>query len=486
VKKWLLLSAAIAALAACASAAAHPLGNFTINRYSRVEPSGGRVYVLYVLDMAEIPTFQARDRLAALGRQRYAAALAHEISRGLQLRAGGRAQPLVELKRELAFPPGQAGLRTTRLEVLYRTPALRSSLPTSLAYVDRNYPGRIGWKEIVMRPADGAQVTGSTAPTSSISRELLAYPKNLLQSPLDVTRAHATLVPGSGDGTAPTLIPARLLESRVGVRNVADGGFASLVNRSDLSLLVILASLGVALFWGAVHALSPGHGKTIVTAYLVGQRGKPRHAIYLGLITTVTHTIGVFSLGAVTLLLSQFVVPDRLYPWLNLVSGLFVVVIGGSVLWARARRRPTHQHHGHDHGHDHAHGHHHHGHHHHGHEHGHSHEPGQAGTAAGPSRRSLIAVGVSGGLLPCPSALVVLLAAISLHRISFGLALISAFSLGLAATISGIGLLAVCAKRVFARIGFDGRLTGLLPAASALVILVAGVLMTLRALPKVG
>jgi ABC-type nickel/cobalt efflux system permease component RcnA len=129
------------------------------------------------------------------------------------------------------------------------------------------------------------------------------------------------------------------------------------------------------------HALSPGHGKTIVTAYLVGQRGTPRHAALLGLIVTVTHTIGVFTLGVVTLLLSRFIVPDQLYPWLNLVSGLLVVAIGASVLRARWLHRRAHAH-DHDHHHHHGHG-------------------------EDLSLRSLFAVGVSGGLLPCPSALVV-------------------------------------------------------------------------------
>ena len=143
---------------------------------------------------------------------------------------------------------------------------------------------------------------------------------------------------------------------------------------------MILASLAAALFWGAAHALSPGHGKTIVTAYLVGQRGTPRHAALLGLIVTITHTIGVFALGLVTLALSQFIVPDRLYPWLNLASGLLVVGIGASVFWARWRHRRAH-----------AHGHHH---------HHHGHVPrSDAGRA---SFRSLLAVGVSGGLAPLP------------------------------------------------------------------------------------
>ena len=171
---------------------------------------------------------------------------------------------------------------------------------------------------------------------------------------------------------------------------------------------------------------------------------------------TVTHTIGVFGLGLVTLALSQFIVPDRLYPWLNLVSGLLVVGIGASVLRARWRHSRQHHHH----------------HHHHG--------------AEDTSFRSLFAVGVSGGLLPCPSALVVLLAAISLHRVAFGLLLILAFSAGLALTITGIGLAAVFARTAFRRVSFDGRLVRLLPAASALVILAAGLAMTLRAVPKVS
>jgi ABC-type nickel/cobalt efflux system permease component RcnA len=188
----------------------------------------------------------------------------------------------------------------------------------------------------------------------------------------------------------------------------------------------------------------------------VGQRGTARHAALLGLIVTVTHTIGVFALGLVTLLLSSFIVPDELYPWLNLVAGLLVVAIGASVLRARWRHRRAH-----------ADGHHH---------HHHEHEL---------SRRSLLAVGVSGGLLPCPSALVVLLGAISLHRVGLGMVLVLAFSVGLALTITGIGLVAVLARRAFRRLSFEGRLVSLLPAASALLILAVGLAMTINALPKV-
>jgi nickel/cobalt exporter len=431
-KRLVLVAVAVGALAWPALAAAHPLGNFTINRFSRIEVSGPRLYVRYVLDMAEIPTYQA----GRIDRRAYA----QRIAANAHLSVDGRQVTLVPLRSALAHPRGAAGLRTTRLEVILAGPAIHGRV--SVSYHDNNYRDRIGWKEIVVGRA-----------TPSTSHELRAYPKDLLQSPLDTTTVTASLAPTAGAAVPPSLSRGATLEAP---DRVADSGFASLVGRSHLSALVILASLGAAFFWGAAHALSPGHGKTIVTAYLVGQRGTPRQAALLGLIVTITHTIGVFALGVVTLALSQLIVPDTLYPWLNLVSGLLVVGIGAAVLRTRLRRR---------------HGHHDHHHHHHD----------QA-----PSLRSLLAVGVSGGLLPCPSALVVLLAAISLHRIAFGLVLILAFSAGLALTITGIGLVAVLARTTFRRVGFDGPLVRLLPAVSALVILAAGLAMTLRAVPNVS
>jgi ABC-type nickel/cobalt efflux system permease component RcnA len=229
----------------------------------------------------------------------------------------------------------------------------------------------------------------------------------------------------------------------------------------------VLVALLVAFFWGAAHAFSPGHGKSIVAAYLVGARGTPRHAVLLGLTVTVTHTIGVFALGLVTLSLSQLIVPEQLYPWLNLVSALLIVAVGLSVL--RWRYREWHHSRAHEHGHAHHH------HHHHGHDH--------PDPALGLKR--LLGVGISGGIIPCPTALVVLLAAISLHRVGYGLVLILAFSFGLAAAMTGIGLVAVTAKRVFRRVDFESRLVRLLPAVSALVVLGLGLAMTARALPKV-
>jgi nickel/cobalt transporter (NicO) family protein len=438
-KKLLVVAALAAGLLAPAAAQAHPLGNFTINRFARVEVAGHRLYVRYVLDLAEIPTYQARQRGIDPG------GYARRLATGLHVTLDGRPASLLPVSHALAFPKGVGGLHTLRLQVILRGPAVEG--PAHLAVRDTNYAGRIGWKEIVV---------GSAA--RSASDELRAYPKSLLQSPLDVTSARGVVAPTND--APPTLLSGKALQAP---DRVADSGFTRLIGRGHLSALVILASLAAALFWGAAHALSPGHGKTIVSAYLVGKRGTPRDAALLGLIVTVTHTIGVFALGLVTLALSQWIVPDRLYPWLNLTAGVAIVAVGLAVLRTRAREWLHER--AHRHGHHHRHNHH---------DHDHDLSP-----------RGLLAVGISGGILPCPSALVVLLAAISLHRVAFGLVLILAFSAGLALSITGVGLVAVLAKRAFARASFDGLLIRALPAVSALVILVAGVAMTARALPEV-
>jgi ABC-type nickel/cobalt efflux system permease component RcnA len=452
-----LLALLAAGLGFATSAGAHPLGNFTINRFSRVEVSGHRLYVRYVLDMAEIPTFQARQAGGIDG-----GAYGRRIAAGARLTVDGRPVRLVPITTALAFPKGAGGLHTTRLELILRGP--RIAKPSHIAYRDTNYSRRIGWKEIVV---------GADAP--SRSHELRAYPKDLLRSPLDVTSLSATVRPTSGPDVPPLLTrgPALAAPDRV-----ADHGFAALITRQKLDAGFVLLSLFVAFFWGAAHALSPGHGKSIVAAYLVGSRGTPRHALLLGLTVTVTHTIGVFALGLITLSLSQFIVPDQLYPWLNLLSALLIVAVGVSVLrwrvreWRRSRERHVHHHHVHDH---------HHAHEHHHDEHDHHHD--EPDPALGLKR--LLGVGISGGIIPCPTALVVLLAAISLHRVGYGLVLILAFSLGLAAAMTGIGLLAVTAKRVFSRASFESGLIRLLPALSALLVFGLGLAMTVRALPKV-
>jgi nickel/cobalt transporter (NicO) family protein len=451
VKRALVALAVLGALAVPAVAAAHPLGNFTTNHYSRVVASGDRLYVLYVLDLAEIPTFQEKPT---------AAKLLPKIERGISLRVDGHAVSLRPLRHALAFPPGVAGLRTSRFESVYGSPRLRPG-SHRLEYRDNTFPGRIGWKEVVVQHDSGARVDSTSAPAQSVSEELRAYPKDQLSSPLDVRSARLSIVAGTGPGVVPAPSQGKELDSRVTVHQGGDGGFASLISREKLSAGFVALALLLAFFWGAVHALSPGHGKSIVAAYLVGTRGTPKHAAILGLTVTITHTVGVFALGLITLALSAFIFPEQLYPWLNLASALLVVVVGCGVLRARLRHRQLHKH-GHDH--------------HHGHDHQHDDEL---------SMRGLLGVGISGGLIPCPTALVVLLAAISLHRVGYGLVLILAFSIGLAAAMTGIGLLAVSAKKLAGRLRLEGRVVRALPALSAAVILVLGLVMTVRALPGV-
>ncbi|MEO5575160.1 MAG: sulfite exporter TauE/SafE family protein [Gaiellaceae bacterium] len=470
-KRLSLVLIALAVLAAPAAALAHPLGNFTVNRFSKVQPSGDRVYVVYVLDLAEIPTF--RERKGVTNESAYAAATARRIAQGAELTIGGKRVALDVVDQRIAFPPGTGGLRTMRLQVLLRSPQLEpAAAPLQLRYVDTNYGGRIGWREIVARATGDARLISSSAPERSVSSELLAYPKDLLESPPDVSSASLRFEPGSSPGPVPTLLGAEQLGARVAVRAPSDSGFAALIAEENLSFGFILVSLLVALFWGAAHAFSPGHGKAIVAGYLIGTRGRPRDAFALGGIVTVTHTAGVFALGGITLLLSEFIVPEQLYPWLNLVSALLVLGVGLAILrwrfrsWRRGEAPGDHHHHGHSHGHDH--------------QHGHSHNPKAAGESTG--RGGLLGIGISAGIIPCPTALVVLLAAISLQRVGYGLVLIVAFSFGLAASVTSIGLVAVTAKRAFSRMSFDGPLIRALPAVSAIVVLGLGVAMTLRAL----
>jgi ABC-type nickel/cobalt efflux system permease component RcnA len=551
----LRLGVALAALAALLAGfgplavAAHPLGNFSVNRYSRLEVGAERLTVHYVLDMAEIPAFQERQAIdadrdgavSAAETDAYAARRVAGIRDGLRLTINGAPAHLQATDQALSFPEGQGGLATLRLQITFAAPLPAGD--AALDYRDTNEPERQGWREIVARAAAGRTLREASVPTTDISDELRAYPDDMLSSPLNVREARlgASAAPGAAGDAAGV---------RAGAERARDA-FAGLIATETLTPTVLLLSLLVAFGLGAAHALSPGHGKTVVAAYLVGARGTARHAIALGLTVTITHTIGVFALGLVTLVLSQYILPERLYPWLGTLSGLLVVGIGLGLARARLRaalpRRTAatvaapapaavavpelvgvgapvgtsvtasvteqagagwHRHddgswhsHSHDDSHDHSHGHDYgHSHDHHDHDHGdHHHHHGwfDAGHEHGPHThthempervtwRSLLALGVSGGLIPCPSALVVLLSAIALHRVGFGLLLIVAFSAGLAAVLTGIGLLLVYAGRLFARLPTQSRLMRLLPVLSALLVTFVGAAITLQALSEAG
>lgn len=443
----LLIAAVLVLLATAPSAGAHPLGNFSVNHLSTVSISSDRVDVRYILDQAEIPTVQERalDRAQVLRRK------LGEVERGVSLRVDGRRVALRPARApRLTFPVGAGGLATTRLELLLSAPLDR---PRSVTLRDSTFPGRVGWKSVVSAPGEGTAVR-TAAPSGDPTGGLRRYPRNLLDSPADRRSATFSVRPGAGTLAAPKG-PAG--EPAPG-RSEAEG-FAALFEDAASGRGVLLVLLAAAFGWGALHALSPGHGKAMVAAYLIGTRGTARDAVVLGVTVTVTHTIGVFALGLVTLALSQYVLPEDLYPWLTLVSGLMVVGIGAGVLRSRLKRRHHHQH-----GHAHA--------------HSHDHHP-ELG------RRGLLGLGAAAGLIPCPSALVVLLAAVAQHQVALGMLLIVAFSLGLAGTLTLLGLAVVHARRFVPPRLAASRLAAVLPAASALLVIAVGFVLAARAVPGV-
>ena len=341
----------------------------------------------------------------------------------------------------------------------------------------------------------------------------------------------------------------------VGTIAAEDGetdALSDMLRSEELSLGLIVGALALALFLGAAHGLEPGHGKTIVAAYLVGARGTVGNALFLGGVVALTHTSSVILLGLVALFASQYILPEQIFPWLGTASGLLIMGLGTWLLVNNLRGRSfghshahgehTHEHaheeehlhehvhshthgeylhghtheeeHLHEHVHSHAHGEHHrehsheeehlhehvhshaHGEHHH--EHSHSHEEEHHGHHDHPHGEhhhghsheipnkvtlgSLLTLGISGGIVPCTGALVILLLAVALHRIAFGLLLLVTFSVGLAAVLIAIGVLIVKARPLVERFSGDGRWIQRLPIASAVVIIVVGLGIALNSL----
>jgi len=483
------------------AASAHPLGNFTVNRYNGLVVAGGQFRVHYVLDMAEIPAFQEKQTIA--DENAYAAQKARDIARAIDVEVDGtRVQPSVT-GQSLTFPAGQGGLTTLRLELVLALPDLKPG-SHQVRYADHNFEGRLGWREMTLQATGGASTADSSLPSKSASNELRTYPQDRLSSPLNVSSASFGVTAGVGAGAMPDF----LARAPGGLRLIQDR-YAALVAVKDLTPLAIILSLLLAIVLGAAHALSPGHGKAVMAAYLVGNRKNSRHAVILGTTITITHTIGVFALGLVTLFLSALITPDRLYPYLTLASGLLVAFLGVSLVTARTRLalRTAHSHdhdpaHDHDHAHGHAEDH--------GHAHDHAHDPDHDHSAVAvrephshgfgththevPAEatgvRGLVAMGISGGLLPCPSALIVLLSAIGLHRLAYGIVLVIAFSIGLAGVLTGIGVALARGIPLLqrlpgrSRLGSALKVTRFASAAGAVVITLAGVGLTIQAIPQ--
>ena len=500
------LLAAVLALAVPTVAFAHPLGNFTINRYSRLELGPDQIRIRYVIDMAEIPTFQEKakmdlnhdDTISDTEKDKYLQDEVVVLQSNLHLIVNGRSIALQPHDAQLDFLPGQGGLQTTRIALWFTTERIGFKV-SQADYHDDNFAGRLGWQEIVVQPASGMELLESSVPAKDLSNELRSYPQDLLQSPLAISTATFRFAPvGFSQAAGAPTLESTYAQSSQSLQGRTNDPFAELIAIPDPGVGAIALALAGAFVWGALHAFSPGHGKTIVAAYLVGSRATARHALFLGLTTTITHTTGVFTLGVITLLASRYIVPDQLYPWLETTSGLLLIVLGLSLFIGRLRRArmPVNDHdhiHSPDHNHEHGHVHHHHGDE--DQPHTHSHLPPGADRAP-VTWRSLLALGISGGLLPCPSALVVMLGAIALNRLVFGLTLIVVFSMGLAGALTAIGIVTVRAKNLLERLNDHSRILGrlalnrgvmrALPAISALFIVIAGIGITLAALTQAG
>ena len=452
----LLAVVAMAALVTAATARAHPLGNFSISHYAGIEIQVDAIQIRYLIDMAEIPTFQEiqeRGLVAEAGHPSVAPWLtrtAETLALGLRVEVGGRRLPLSVTASEIIFPPGAGGLPTLKLGAVYRAPLGDTPAgPLELRYADENFADRAGWKEIVIRAGAGATLAGSTAPAIDRSGQLSDYPVDLINSPPQDLEARATFTRELATIATAAPAPAPPVGLQPNRQTPSPSAFADLIARREPGAGIIAAALLVAVVLGAFHGLEPGHGKTVVAAYLVGSRGTVRHALILGLVVTASHTAGVYLLGGVTFYASQHVVPERLYPWLSLGSGLTIAVLGAVMFRRRFAGEGHRHHHHHEHAHDHAHAPDH------AHSHTHAHDGHDHGDAP-VSLRALVALGVSGGIIPCPAALVVLLSALSMHRVGFGLVLIVAFSVGLAAVLVIIGVLMVYAGRLMARFREDG------------------------------
>lgn len=615
---------ALLALAFAACLGAHPMGNFSVSHYSRLLFHPDRLEILYVLDLAEIPTFelmkewgiQPGDKGAVARKSREQAA--EWVSRLAVSIDGRRAAP--SLKSATAtISDGAGGMPVLRVSMEAEVAAAGGEL----GYEDGNYPNRTGWKEIVIQRSAEVRLVSASAGDRDLSHGLTVYPADLAVAPPQMLRVSARWEPPAGaakpgaekwcaDGAGPRCaggvaatpapepgnargVPATRVAAATQATTNADNavlvarsagveaasfaqqqpaGALGVMRRGDfLSRLLsgkrfgwgaVMLGLLAAFSLGCLHALSPGHGKTIVAAYLAGSRCTLRHALFLGFAVTFTHTISVFLLGIGVLFFQRYIVPDRIIPILGAVSGLSIVAIGLRLLYQRSRallaaegvatfaaaakeceaeeaaetaaegelvgaavsaRRQDHHsphYHAHErddppHSHDHGHSDHRHEHHHaHPHVHGglaaghvhpprngdhHRHRDGGAfvhththdghthahvvpAAASRITLASLVALGVSGGIVPCPSALVLLLSAIAIGQTALGLFLLTGFSAGLALVLMAIGAMVLYARHLLpgATANRQHPAFRLVPVFSAVVVIILGLLMTLSAL----
>ena len=472
-----LAAAAIVATVAlwpAAPAAAHPLGNFTVNVYGGVIVRPDAVVVDYVVDMAEIPAFGARreidenldERIDERESLAYREATCAELADGITVRVDGRPVTVTATEvHDLVVPrrggrpvDTAAGMPSYRRRAHDRHRGRRSPTRTGTS------PTRsVG--ERSRRSATGSPSQAPRCPRSPRTDRLASYPDADL--PLDTRVATFAARPGGPElASMPGPDGSDTTDALPAIAGRDAGPLAGLVGAQDLTPLLVAAMVGVAFGVGALHALGPGHGKALIGAYLVGAGGSLRHAVGVGAAVSVMHTASVLVLGLLVLSAERTLAPERVYPLLGLASGLIALGLGSALLVSRihaAAHERRHRTRGHRRGHGHA----------------HPHDGNGAGSTSPLSRRGLIALAFSGGILPSPSALVTLLAAVSLGRTALGILLIAAFSVGLAASLIGVGLVTLRARDVAERRLTD-RAALLLPVASSAAIAAMGLFLTVR------
>jgi ABC-type nickel/cobalt efflux system permease component RcnA len=496
---------------------AHPMGNFSISHYAGIRVEQGFVELRYLVDMAEIPTFQEiqkntivaqADDPRVLG---YLLKQAEEFKEGLLMTLNGRPLPLRIASQDIVFSPGAGNLPTMKLGLVYRAEVTDACTVTrcELEYRDTNFSGRVGWKEIITSAGPGVTIENSSAPSHDRSRQLSNYPTDLVNSPpqdvaakivysserafggipsaiaqakkgatSSVTTRRRVPPDGTSGRPATALVPptppfpenSGAIELKPNQQGTPRNSFTELMGIKHISLGIALPAAAIAAGLGALHALEPGHGKTIVATYLVGSKGTARHALLLGMIVTISHTAGVYLLGAITLYAQKYILPDRIYPFLGVLSGMLVAGMGCYLFLQRYVGAEF--------------------------AHSHSHEIPSAARVSEKkeperrgniSARQLLILGVTGGIVPCPAALVVLLSAVALHRTGFGLFLIVAFSVGLAAVLIAMGLAGVYAGRMMSRLPLEGPLIQRwLPMGSAVAIAALGCAIAVRSWMAAG
>jgi ABC-type nickel/cobalt efflux system permease component RcnA len=468
-------AASLAALAlslAPAGLAAHPLGMSSINRYAGVRVHADHLELDYLLDFAELPAWREiesldgdhDERVTPAERDRYLGQVAAQVIAAAEVSVDGARVTFTVAGQSLEAPPGQNGLSTLRVAIELRAPLPRPGVEggvTTVRVRDALYASRDGWRELGALPSEVAALRSSTLPpTAPRAGPALSYPVGPsaaggLRPPTlrqdDATFVFARHAPRVA-GTAAAARPA----APAGEADASGRRMAALLRAVDRSWGFVLFALALAFGLGAGHALSPGHGKTLVAAWMVGDRGRPRDAVVLGFAMAATHTLSVFVLALFALPLEAAIGSDKVLRTLELVAGTLVVGLALAQLparWRAWRAPPAGVH-------------------------------AAAAAPVAPAARSVLAMGVSGGIVPCPGALVVLLTAVSLHRVGFGLALLVAFSLGLATVLTVIGLGVAYAHRRLARGLRAPALLRAAPVASSALVLALGAVLVARALAR--